>query len=354
MKSGLSRTSALIGAAVAATATVWAVRKAQQGESKWVEVPGDEEPRSAASPDIHFGTTQWFTTSDGVRLFVEVVEPVDRTDDCVTVVLVPGYGIDHTVFAPLVHELRDLDRIVLFDRRGHGESDAGDVASYSLDRLAQDLEEVISEFANADPVVVVAHSLGGMEVLQLAGRSPALFGSLIRGLVLVSTAASVGHQNEFVSARPIGQAVHHLAQPVATMLMMHPEISQPSSASQSLVGALADHYFFGSHSAKQSIQQTVAMLEKVSPDVLAAMVPMFESLDLRAHALALQGVEVAIVVGEQDRVTPASLSLELHELIPQATLTVVPHTGHMVMVEAPDELVAQVRNVINHVQLGDA
>jgi pimeloyl-ACP methyl ester carboxylesterase len=40
--------------------------------------------------------------------------------------------------------------------------------------------------------------------------------------------------------------------------------------------------------------------------------------------------------------------------MPQATLTVVPHTGHMVMVEAPDELVAQVRNVINHVQLGDA
>jgi pimeloyl-ACP methyl ester carboxylesterase len=63
---------------------------------------------------------------------------------------------------------------------------------------------------------------------------------------------------------------------------------------------------------------------------------------------------VAIVVGEQDRVTPASLSLELHELMPQATLTVVPDTGHMVMVEAPDELVAQVRNVINHVQLGDA
>ncbi|MCX6419290.1 MAG: hypothetical protein NTU50_07750 [Actinobacteria bacterium] len=46
----MSRTSALIGAAVAASATVWAVRKAQRGESKWVEVAADVGEQDGVTP----------------------------------------------------------------------------------------------------------------------------------------------------------------------------------------------------------------------------------------------------------------------------------------------------------------
>ena len=61
----------------------------------------------------------------------------------------------------------------------------------SIDRLAADLDLVIKAGHPPEgmPVVLVGHSMGGMTIMALAGRNPALFGTKIIGVVLISTAA---------------------------------------------------------------------------------------------------------------------------------------------------------------------
>ncbi|MDP9390187.1 MAG: alpha/beta hydrolase, partial [Actinomycetota bacterium] len=50
---------------------------------------------------------------------------------------------------------------------------------------------------------------------------------------------------------------------------------------------------------------------------------------------ALRQLPVEILVGEQDKLTPARHSRQLAEALPDAVLHVVPRTGHMLPQERP-------------------
>ena len=45
---------------------------------------------------------------------------------------------------------------------------------------------------------------------------------------------------------------------------------------------------------------------------------------------------VAIVVGEEDYATPVAMAQQLHEAIPQSTLTILPRARHLTPIECPD------------------
>jgi pimeloyl-ACP methyl ester carboxylesterase len=57
-----------------------------------------------------------------------------------------------------------------------------------------------------------------------------------------------------------------------------------------------------------------------------------DRFDVMGH-LGEIGCPTLVICGEDDRLTPTKYAHYLSENIPQATLTIVPHAGHMVMVE---------------------
>jgi pimeloyl-ACP methyl ester carboxylesterase len=72
---------------------------------------------------------------------------------------------------------------VAVDLRGHGLSgDPKEVHDYSLDRLARDIQELITGL-KLNQVVAIGHSFGGMVGIHLAGKFP----RLLKGLVLIDT-----------------------------------------------------------------------------------------------------------------------------------------------------------------------
>ncbi|HEX6236094.1 MAG TPA: alpha/beta hydrolase [Acidimicrobiales bacterium] len=74
-------------------------------------------------------------------------------------VLVHGSPSDHTTFAPLVAELRDLTTFAM-DRRGSGAS--GDTSPYSIEREFEDVAAVVDAVAarTGEPVGLWGHSYG--------------------------------------------------------------------------------------------------------------------------------------------------------------------------------------------------
>ncbi|NUR96643.1 MAG: alpha/beta fold hydrolase [Kribbellaceae bacterium] len=136
------------------------------------------------------------TTADGVRLNVEVTGPADAP---VTVLLVHGWTCSTRSWHNQVEELpqilgRDAVRVVTYDHRGHGRSDAAPAGSTRLDQLADDLVTVLDEVVGDGPVVYAGHSMGGMTLMAAADQYPELFGSRIRAAALVSTTS--GHLTE--------------------------------------------------------------------------------------------------------------------------------------------------------------
>lgn len=125
-------------------------------------------------------------TGDGTRLHVVARGPVDAG---LSVVLAHGFAASMAEYVHQVPALSRAHRVIAYDQRGHGCSERGDLRSMTLDRLGEDLADVIDQTTHDLPVVLVGHSMGGMAVLALARHRPELFGTKVVGVALVSTSA---------------------------------------------------------------------------------------------------------------------------------------------------------------------
>ncbi|MEU1388169.1 MULTISPECIES: alpha/beta hydrolase [unclassified Nonomuraea] len=88
------------------------------------------------------------------------------------------------MWSGLAAELGPHWRVIAPDQRGHGESDRA--TDYSREGYVADLAALL-EHLDVGPVVVLGHSLGGLNAYQLAARHPAL----VRALVIEEIGAVV-------------------------------------------------------------------------------------------------------------------------------------------------------------------
>lgn len=100
-------------------------------------------------------------TSDGVALSV--------SDHCRssavthTVVLLHGLCLTRqSWYRPAQHLRRGDIRVIQYDHRGHGRSGGAPLHTYTPDRLAQDLAEVLTALQVSGPLTLAGHSMGGL------------------------------------------------------------------------------------------------------------------------------------------------------------------------------------------------
>ena len=87
-------------------------------------------------------------------------------------------------------------RVILWDYRGHGSSDAPhDPAAFAMDKLLDDFGRVLDACAGDRPVVLAGLSFGGLASLHFAARNP----KRVCGLVLI--AAGPGFKNKDAAAK---------------------------------------------------------------------------------------------------------------------------------------------------------
>ncbi|WP_062983656.1 alpha/beta fold hydrolase [Nocardia anaemiae] len=107
-------------------------------------------------------------TRDGARLRVHVYGPADAQ----TIVLVHGWTCAIEYWNAQINEFADQYRVVVYDVRGHGESELGS-SRLTTDLLADDLAAVLdATLCPGERAVMVGHSLGGMTLQAWAGRYP--------------------------------------------------------------------------------------------------------------------------------------------------------------------------------------
>ena len=114
-------------------------------------------------------------TINGCRVFYQIrPNPVP---DAPRVLLLHGWGCDHTVFAPVENALAEGATIVTLDFPGHGRSGEPPVPWGGGEYAAQ-VAELITQNGLA-PVQVIGHSHGGRVALRLAAEYPGLVDRLV-------------------------------------------------------------------------------------------------------------------------------------------------------------------------------
>ncbi|MET7466705.1 alpha/beta hydrolase [Nonomuraea sp. NPDC005501] len=299
------------------------------------------------------GRERTLTTSDGVALHVEIDGPEDGTDAPLTVVFCHGYCLSLESWHYQRRDLRESHRVVLWDQRSHGRSQRAEAGDATIDRLGDDLAELLDTFVPG-PCVLVGHSMGGMTIMALADRRPELFGDRIKGVALIGTSA--GKLAEITLGLPalVSRVVHKVAPGAVSMLGRRGALVDRTRNAGSDIAFLITRYvgFGDSKNVSPTLVDFAESMIRATPtEVIADFYPALMNHDKLSALDVLDPVPTAIIVGDKDWLTPPDHSRAIAAALPKAQLTEVPDTSHLVQLERPGAVNDVLRDLIKRVEL---
>ncbi|WP_052423011.1 alpha/beta fold hydrolase [Nonomuraea candida] len=303
------------------------------------------------------GRERTLVTSDGYALHVEIdgpEEPGGQEDEApLTVVFCHGYCLSLESWHYQRKDLRENYRMVLWDQRSHGRSQRVGADDSSIDRLGEDLAEVLETFVPG-PCVLVGHSMGGMTIMALADRHPELFGEKIRAVALIATSA--GKLAELTLGLPaaLSKVVHKVAPGTVSLLGKRGSLIDRTRHAGSDIAFLITRLIgFGD---SRNISPTVvdfaeSMIRATPTEVVANFYPALMNHDKLSALHVLDPVPTAILVGDRDWLTPPDHSKAIAAALPKAQLTEVPDTSHLIQLERPGIVNDALRDLLKRVDL---
>lgn len=278
--------------------------------------------------------------TDGVPLHVEVDDPRDPSDDgppAPTVVLVHGYALSMGSWVFQRRALRAAGyRVVLFDQRGHGRSEEGDLSSYTVAQLGRDLRSVLEQVVPDGPVALIGHSMGGMTVMAFAGQNREYISDRVIAVGLFSTSAGGLDDVDW----GLGQlaAVVRKVGPVmlAKLAGQDALVTFALKAGKDVESFLVHHFSFGSHVPMALVRYVGDMIFATKMGVMGAFLTDLMGHDQVASLSSLDGVETLVVVGTEDKLTPPAHADIIVDAVPGAEYVVIESAGHLAMLEYPE------------------
>lgn len=333
-----SRTGRVIGLAAATAAAAGAAAGAAAVERS------ARERRSLPSLDPRRGYVQrpdavlTVVASDGVHLHVEIDEPDAGGPVRPTVVLAHGFTLscDSWVF-----QRRALvaagHRVVSWDQRGHGRSDAGDDAHASIEQLAHDLHAVIETVCPEGDLVLIGHSMGGMTLMALAHHHPTVILDRVLATSFVATSAGGAGLTDLDFGPFVGQVLGRFGPAILGRLNRYAEpLHRLRRFGRNVEDALVERYSFDSPVSQQLVRFCADMIFATSFSTMAQFLVAIQKHDETGSLSVFSGIETLVINGRGDLLTPPEHSDALVEHLPGAEHVVVEEAGHLIQLEHPD------------------
>ncbi|GAC1042907.1 3-oxoadipate enol-lactonase [Rhizobium sp. No.120] len=264
-----------------------------------------------------------FARINDVTIHYQIIGgPADKP----VLVFANSLGTDFRIWRDVIVRLAGDFAIVLYDKRGHGLSDLGQMP-YSIEDHATDLAGLL-DFLSVKNAIICGLSVGGLIAQSLYQRRP----DLVRALILCDTAHKIG-TSESWNAR--------IAQVEAEGI-------------ESIVDAIMERWFTPAFRRPENIAYAgyCNMLIRQPVSGYAATCVALRDADL-TEAAAKIAVPTICIVGDQDGSTPPELVRSTAKLIPNARYEVIKDAGHIPCVEQPEALTEVIRAFIDVVLRGE-
>ena len=256
-----------------------------------------------------------FARVNGVVLHHEV----RGSENAPAVVFSNSLGTDFRIWNEVADALSGDYRILLYDKRGHGLSDATP-APYAMSDHVGDLSALM-EHVGIGRAVIVGLSVGGLIAQGLAATHPAK----VRALVLCDTAHKIGNDElwnvriDTVTQKGIGAMADGIMERWFTPAYRKPENADFAGYTNMLVRTTVDGY--------------------------AGTCAAIRDADMTESTRTLK-LPVLCIVGDQDGATPPDLVRSTAELVAGARFEVIEGAGHIPCVEKPAETIKLIKDFL--------
>ena len=301
---------------------IWRHRRPTGGDGTWAPPPEDVGP---------------VESFDGTKLAVRAAGPQDGP----LLLFSHGFSLDMTTWREQWSDLGDEFRCVVLDHRAHGRSEVPPSGDMSLRAMGRDLATVLDAVAPDRRAVLVGHSMGAMAILALAEQRPDLFGPRIAGIALLGASASdllrgaMGGVTELLRPR-----LGSLAAAARRVDRLRKAILAGPAEVPAIVARVTQ---FAPEAPDDVVDHVLHLAERASSVVWTDGLSELMGMDFR-HALARITVPALVAVGDQDRVTPPAVAVELAAALPAGRLLIVEGAGHIAMLERPERLNPELRS----------
>jgi len=262
--------------------------------------------------------------------------PFIKIGDCVHHYVVEGHadkpallfsnslGSDLRVWDPMVPQLVSDFRLIRYDTRGHGLSEAPP-PPYSAGELAKDVVGLLDALEIKE-AVVCGLSVGGVIAQQLAIQYP----NRVRALVLCDTGVRIG-----------------------TVASWEERIATVRAEGLGALAAPSMERWFSEdfrrrHAAE--VRGYANMVVRTAADGYVGTCCALRDTDL-THAAASIDKPTLVLCGDQDIATPPEMARRLASIVPNARLSLIPQAAHISCVEQPAGMATRIMQFLREVQI---
>ncbi|WP_343656241.1 3-oxoadipate enol-lactonase [Cupriavidus sp.] len=243
------------------------------------------------------------------------------------VVLIHALGANLTLWDDTARHLSDRYRVLRFDLRGHGGSDAP-VGAYTMTRLADDAVALMDAL-DIGQAHVCGVSVGGMVAQTLGVRHA----DRLLSLTLVDTIDHTPMEAHPMWANRIGQAEAHGMAGMAPSTMER-WLTQP---------------FHAQH--PDQVERINRMLLATPVQGYVGVAQAIVAFDL-ADAIGRIHCPTLVVTGDKDEGAPVSMAQSIAQKIHGAKLEVLPDAAHLSFIEQPERFHAIFDAFLGHAACG--
>ena len=247
------------------------------------------------------------TRANGIEVYYEL----HGKEGAPWLVLSHSLACSVRMWDPQIAALKDEYRILAYDTRGHGASEAPP-AAYTLELLADDLFSLLKEL-KIEKAHYCGLSMGGMIGQTFALKYP----GVLRTLTLADTTS---HYPE--NAAPLWAERIKTAQAQG----MGP-LAQPT-----LERWFTEAFRKANPAAVEAIRKLIVATPVAGYAGCCHAIP---KINLTARLKEIK-CPILVIVGEQDPGTPPAMPCEIHDNAPGSKLVVLPQAAHLANLEQPE------------------
>jgi 3-oxoadipate enol-lactonase len=233
-------------------------------------------------------------------------------DDAPIIIFIHGFPFNKSMWNEQIEALKDNYRVIAYDIRGHGNSDTG-VDEFFIELFVIDLFRLMEKL-NIEKSILCGLSLGGYIALNAVLKYPDRFD----GLVLNDTQC-IDDTPEIKDNR-------------CTAIIRINEKGVEQYADEIIKNLFATESFIRRENIIVEVKEMIINTPK-------------QTLCNTLHALAERketcsrlpeiNIPVLIMVGKEDKITPIAAAQQMHEIIKDSSLQIIPHAGHVTNMENP-------------------